>query len=484
MPEHKTIQEYLQIVEDQIRWKRARPVVAQELERHLEDQRDAFLEEGNAPEEAERLAVEEMGDPVTVGTELDRVHRPRPSWDIFLPILLSLAVWLGFRVFQHSDFSSFTDYYLPLWGRILILAVGAMALLYFLDYTILDRAPMLVVGLVTAAGFVRFFANLVVNSLRYWTGDYLPLLLPLAMALSIYALRNRETLGLAACCGLGLLQAVPWIVQGWVQWPWPSLLCSTALLALAVKSGWFGGKKRNWLLVLAYALVMLGAILTAKAVLMAGKPYSLIDAILRAQGGEDDYVMWKKQYVQEIVFNARLVGMAEVPDTWRNLADWQEYMRDLLQYAEYDDMLLAILGNFGWLAFGAVQAPMVVLLAAGWRKCRRQTAVLGRLLASAILLTLTWQAAAYVVQTLLGLLGAHALLTPFPYPLVSDGGTALVIDCALLGLLLSVFRNGSIVREDSRRRTYIPRRSRLAINWHNTQKDEKILTVSLILKRR
>ena len=31
-----------------------------ELEQHLTDQRDAFLEEGSAPEEAERLAVEEM----------------------------------------------------------------------------------------------------------------------------------------------------------------------------------------------------------------------------------------------------------------------------------------------------------------------------------------------------------------------------------------------------------------------------------------
>lgn len=366
----------------------------------------------------------------------------------------------------------------------MFLAVGAMTLLYFLDYTILDRAPMLVVGLVTAAGFVRFFTNLAVDGLRCWTGDYLPLLLPLAMALSIYALRNRGTRGLAACCGLGLLQAVPWMVQGWVQWLWPSLLCGTALLALAVKSGWFGGKKRNWLLVLAYALVMLGAILTARVILMGGTPHSLLDAISRAQGGEDDYVMWRKQYIQDIVFNSRLVGMADIPDTWKNLADWQEYMRDLLTYAEYDDMLLAILGNFGWLAFGAVQAPVVVMLAAGWRKCRHQTAVLGRLLASAILLTLTWQAAAYVVQTLLGLLGSYALLTPFPYPLVSDGGTALVIDCALLGLLLSVFRNGSVVREDSRGRACIPRRDRFAIHWQNSQNDEKILTVSLILKRR
>lgn len=480
MPERKTIQDYLRTVEEQIRWKRAKPVVTLELQRHLEDQRDAFTAEGSAPEEAERLAVEEMGDPVAVGTELDRIHRPRPSWDIFLPILLSLAVWLGFRIFQHQRLSSFESHYVPLWSCVLLLAVGAMALLYFLDYTILGRAPLLVVGPVTAAGLVRFFAH-------RGTGDYLPLLLPLAMALSIYALRNRGAWGLAACCGLGLLQAAPWVVRGWIQCLWPSLLCGTALLVLAVKSGWFGGKKRNWLLVLAYALVMLGAILTARDVWIDGMPYSLIDAVWRAQGGEDDFVMWREQYVLDILSNARLVGMAEMPnapDIWKDPADWQEFMRFILEHAKYDDMLLAILGNFGWLAFGAVQAPVLVLLAAGWRKCRRQTAVLGRLLASAVLLTLTWQAAAYVAQTLLGLLGAYGLLTPFPYPLVSDGGTALVIDCALLGLLASVFRNGSIVREDSRGRSYIPRRERLTINWQNSQNHEKILTVSLILKKR
>ena len=43
----ETIREYLDTVQEQIRWKRARPVVARELEQHLMDQRDAFLEEGN-----------------------------------------------------------------------------------------------------------------------------------------------------------------------------------------------------------------------------------------------------------------------------------------------------------------------------------------------------------------------------------------------------------------------------------------------------
>ena len=41
-----TIRAYLDTVQEQIRWKRARPVVVRELEQHLADQRDAFLEEG------------------------------------------------------------------------------------------------------------------------------------------------------------------------------------------------------------------------------------------------------------------------------------------------------------------------------------------------------------------------------------------------------------------------------------------------------
>ena len=90
MPEHKTIHSYLDTVSEQIRWQRAKSVVTAELERHLEDQRDAFAEEGYTnPEE---MAVEEMGDPVTVGTELDRIHRPKPQWGLItITVLFALA---------------------------------------------------------------------------------------------------------------------------------------------------------------------------------------------------------------------------------------------------------------------------------------------------------------------------------------------------------------------------------------------------------
>lgn len=77
MPGPETIRDYLDTVAAQIRWKRARAVAVRELGTHLEDQRQEFQAEGLSPEEAERLAVEEMGDPVAVGTDLDRLHRPK-----------------------------------------------------------------------------------------------------------------------------------------------------------------------------------------------------------------------------------------------------------------------------------------------------------------------------------------------------------------------------------------------------------------------
>ena len=71
MPGPESVRGYLDAVEAQIRWKRARTVAARELETHLEDQQEEFLAEGHPPEEAERLAVEDMGDPVAVGADLD-----------------------------------------------------------------------------------------------------------------------------------------------------------------------------------------------------------------------------------------------------------------------------------------------------------------------------------------------------------------------------------------------------------------------------
>lgn len=69
--------EYLKIVLEQIRCRKARPYIRQELQDHMEEQIEANMHAGMDCESAEKAAVKDMGDPVETGISLDRIHKPQ-----------------------------------------------------------------------------------------------------------------------------------------------------------------------------------------------------------------------------------------------------------------------------------------------------------------------------------------------------------------------------------------------------------------------
>ena len=190
MPGPETIRDYLDTVTAQIRWKRARTVAVRELETHLEDQRQEFQAEGRSQVEAERLAVEEMGDPVAVGTDLDRLHRPRPQWGMLaLTVALLLAgSWLRYALTQagapwEKDLDPFRC--------ALSAAAGAAVLMvaYFLDVSRLLRwAKWVYIGAV-AVGVLSLHLSPTVNNASYFT-RYVVLFYPAVYALWLYACRG------------------------------------------------------------------------------------------------------------------------------------------------------------------------------------------------------------------------------------------------------------------------------------------------------
>lgn len=70
-------QEYLEILMEQLRCKKARGMVEEEIRSHIEDQKCAYMADGMDEETAEEEAVRQMGDPVETGIELDRIHKPQ-----------------------------------------------------------------------------------------------------------------------------------------------------------------------------------------------------------------------------------------------------------------------------------------------------------------------------------------------------------------------------------------------------------------------
>lgn len=71
-----TGKEYLQRVRKHIYYVFDRDSIEQELALHLQDSMDALRDEGHSKEEAEALAVEQMGSPDEVGKQLNKEHHP------------------------------------------------------------------------------------------------------------------------------------------------------------------------------------------------------------------------------------------------------------------------------------------------------------------------------------------------------------------------------------------------------------------------
>ncbi|MDI6505423.1 FtsW/RodA/SpoVE family cell cycle protein [Bacillus wiedmannii] len=91
---NKKGERFVSEVTNHIKSKEAKSFVATELDFHLKQAKNTWVEKGLSEEVAEDKAVEQMGSPIKLGQELNKLHKPKVDW--FLLILLVAAMGLGF----------------------------------------------------------------------------------------------------------------------------------------------------------------------------------------------------------------------------------------------------------------------------------------------------------------------------------------------------------------------------------------------------
>lgn len=242
------LNEYLEAVGAQIRWKRARRPLLRELSDHIADQAAAFEAEGQSPGEALAAAVAEMGEPEAVGRELDRLHRPRSCWRLALTVAVLLGVGLALQLLAcQVTGDSASDYYFRRQAVGLVLAAGVLVCLWFSDYTLLFRRRWVP----TAAMAVLCLSFLLIPStwLRdWWTLPvyyllvYPVLLLPVPFAALLVTLRGKGPLA-ALLCGIAslALPSATLLIPNLTAWL-VSIGGMLVVLFSAVRLGWFRGK--------------------------------------------------------------------------------------------------------------------------------------------------------------------------------------------------------------------------------------------------
>lgn len=248
------IETYVETVVDQVRWKKARPGLAAEIRTHLLDQRDACLAQGMDEGAAQGEAVRQMGDPVALGTDLDRVHRPRPQWDLLVFALALAALGTMVRLFLTMD----TPSEIPGLTHIIGGVLGAVCLAagYRLDVSALGR----VAGWL-CLGFLIVVTPMLPIWVFSWQESEVPaiylllILFPLTLALLLWRLRGRGWPGLLGALAWALLCGVLCLLMARLL-AFSQVILSTLVLGLFfARRDWFGvGKRLGTVFVAAFAL--------------------------------------------------------------------------------------------------------------------------------------------------------------------------------------------------------------------------------------
>ena len=87
----RKIEEVLEEVNEQIRYKPMRAAIDEELKGHIEDKTELYKEYGLEEEEAVARAVRDMGDAVEIGIQKNDAHHTRIYWPL-MGMALALMV--------------------------------------------------------------------------------------------------------------------------------------------------------------------------------------------------------------------------------------------------------------------------------------------------------------------------------------------------------------------------------------------------------
>ena len=219
--------EYLKIVLEQIRCKKARPYIRQELQDHIEDQIEANVSAGLNRTDAEKEAVKDMGDPVEAGLSLDRIHKPQIAWKLLLIIstisVIGILIHMAIDLYVTGDGTAMT----PRYAFHVITGIVVMMILYFLDYTLLARFSKIIAAILIAMCFSTLLFGNVINGMHYFIssglfgGFRIPIQALILLYIPIYGgiLYKYRGTGYA-----GLVKSLLWmIIPAWLVLYLPSV---------------------------------------------------------------------------------------------------------------------------------------------------------------------------------------------------------------------------------------------------------------------
>lgn len=427
------IRQYCDKVKEQIRWKKAREEAVSEIENHISDQRDAYMKMGLEESSATEKAILQMGDAELIGAQLDKCYRPKPQWIMLALTAVLMVIGMLINLYVDSLPDSLNRFNISYYLAAAVIFAGC----YFLDFSVLGKNPRAVYFLVLSVSWIivlyASFYNSSINGRLYWFAggfsvslSYLALVFPLAYAMFIYSMKGRGIQGIMLC-GIGYAaMAAVLILVPTAAGLFVFTVSAFVTLCFAVSRNWFKVDKKK-----AFSVILLPSLMV-----LAYGAYSVFSSNYRSMrldvffSPEKDITGsgCKYAYLRGIISEAKAIGQGGTPG-----------MLEGVSYFEDTFLLSFIAHKLGIIALAAVVILGIAIFTAAICKSVKEKSVLGLFVSLSVILTVGMQMALAVFDSL-----GYGLFTGFEFPFVSYGKTSLIINSALMGFMLSVFRTGEL----------------------------------------
>ncbi|EQB87649.1 cell division protein FtsW (lipid II flippase) [Clostridium punense] len=427
--ENNKIQEYISSVCSLIKNKDVHYDISLELKDHIETLIEEYIHGGLSEDVAIEKAICHMGDPKITGKQLDKTHKAKVSWGVITPLIaISVFGFITMYFIQSNGSILQGSYTRILQKNIIFYALGiAFAIgLYFFDYRKLLPYSKLIYVISILALILQLFAGVFVNGRPYFSLGFL-------------------TIDFVPICSVLLLISLSGMFKDW-NWKNPykfllalGIILVPELLILFTKSA------RVYVYILGCTTLMIisrakihevvsyiGIHLICFWILISSEPYGVnsfsifLDPSRDPNGAGWQYIQLKNLLsLSGILGNSQNIQPKTIPELHTNF---------IFTYIIY---------TFGWIAAFALILVIITLVLKMIKVAKVTKNSYGRLLLSGLISLIATEFILNIAMNL-GFTPILGLGLPF----ISFGGSQMIMNMIIIGLILSVYKRKDIVHNN------------------------------------
>ncbi len=421
--QNQKVQEYLNNVCSHIKWTEVHEQVKLELLSHIEDCVLEYSTEGVSHQEVIEMAIDRMGEPVVLGKQLHRYHKPPINWSLLsiVAIMAGMGLFTLYSMEMHGllmkDVSIFAKSVIYLFLGLVVL-IGVT----YYDYRKLKAyGSYLFVGtmlvwlillLLSKTVNGKPYLNLGFISISYI--DIAPVLLAIALAGIFYNKDWSKPKWFASTVFLLIVPNIFYVISNSMA---AAVIYTVVFLTLMLISG---ASRKQFV---GIAVIPVGLLVFALFL----QPYRW-NTILKFINPYNDHMGSGYIYIQsvEAIKSAGLWGQGfafsgNLPELHTNL---------IFSYIVY---------TFGWVAGISVIVLALALIAKMAGLIKQLKDEFGRLLVAGLTVIVALHFLWNVLMTV-----GFAPTSGIGLPFISYGGSQAVINMLLIGLVLSVYRRKNL----------------------------------------